>query len=702
MSKKVTQFLTKPDAAKSSAPQVASFEQFLRDHARVPLKDGSFGPYTFDGREPLLWAVRLIDKVLSNTLDAKEVEIDGVTFKHGTLRKAYLALCGGAQFGKTILEQNLMAYLTGCRFKAAATYIPDQIVLEQIVDTKFRPQVVDQIPWFAEMFQAGKAQNSSGKTVHKKTCFQVSDGEKLGFGFYCGMHRPPTTISLDVAALDERDDIKVENVGFVAGRMTNSEIALHMDIGTQRIHGAGQNRVFDLGTQHVGHIACACGADHVVEDEFPKCIRMAMDGVPTPSDPILTADAGYDRDALYYLACTQCGAPLDAATVAYKARRPERVKQARFSQRISQLNIAAISINGIVASYFSAIADPDPNALVAFYCDVIAIPRATASQPLAPEVLDRARHIAPYHMILAPAENRQPTAESRCVRVAGADMGPRCWLWCDEIASPVESRLAWAEMIASGNFVERVTLLMEILGIQCIFMDAGGEPDLTKRAVLALNGLDSYSPPVMPRNDLVRSHLSNIGIGLTWDGARSRWTGLRAAAVAFVAGEARGIEQTVGHTIDGKIYPLINCHRGSAIQAAVNDFLTPTEGVLELVETAEYADKTVAESRDAGQPARAKTVRQLPRARLPLNAVGPGLSLETLDVHLQNLRKERDPHTGKEDWVGKVENHAGLAKVYAKIAATVAGPNLAAPSTGYEVCSTRRDRNAAHERSVLI
>ena len=53
------------------------------------------------------------------------------------------------------------------------------------------------------------------------------------------------------------------------------------------------------------------------------------------------------------------------------------------------------------------------------------------------------------------------------------------------------------------------------------------------------------------------------------------WEGIRAAAVLFVPGQARGLEQTVGFTQDGRIYPLIKCSRSESIQGAVNDFLTP-------------------------------------------------------------------------------------------------------------------------------
>jgi hypothetical protein len=39
------------------------------------------------------------------------------------------------------------------------------------------------------------------------------------------MHKPPTSITLDLAILDEVDDIPDRNIGYVSGRMTNSPCA---------------------------------------------------------------------------------------------------------------------------------------------------------------------------------------------------------------------------------------------------------------------------------------------------------------------------------------------------------------------------------------------------------------------------------------------------------------------------------------------
>jgi len=270
------------------------------------------------------------------------------------------------------------------------------------------------------------------------------------------------------------------------------------------------------------------------------------------------------------------------------------------------------------------------------------------------------------------------------------DMGPRCWFWCDEVRSPLVTACVWTELIASGNAPARVPQLMSALGISCILLDAGGEPDLTKRLVLALNGLDNYVPPPLPRNELVKEYLGNLGVGVCWDGTRGEWRNLRAAAVLFVAGAARGLAHSVGWTQEGRLYPLLKCNRSESIQLAVNDFLTPAQGVHEMVKTEPGSgapqddgkfetedgswdmDAPIVPHPAAVAPSGGTILRTEPRVRLLPSCAGPGVSQALLDSHLLNLRKERDPRTGLEDWVGGVENHLGLAKAYARLAQLVA------------------------------
>lgn len=680
-------------ARKTDAPQCRTFREFLTNHARVLQRDGSGGPFSLEGRAPIALVVDWLDKILRNTLDSETVEIDGVTFAPGQMKGASVSVAGGAQWGKTILELNLMAYATAIRMISAGNYLPDGPKVEEIVSQKFRPNVLDLYPWMSEMIQLGKVENASGKTVDRKQSYMVTDGRRQAFGSFCGMHKPPTSITIDLALLDEVDDIPDRNIGYVDGRMTNSPLRLTAFIGTQRVAGAGQNKRLRQSSFHIALIACPdCGKDWNLEEEFPRCIRKQLGGAPEYGDPIITAEMGHDRQAHYYCACPECGAELDRDAGRYVGKHPERVKHARLGVRVSQLNISAIGMDEFVGAWYAAMEDPSGEALAAFYCDRVAIPNAGSAQPIVQTVLDQVRALGMVgtHSTASPTEG-EPYAMSLArgidgaVRVAGMDMGPRCWFWADEIVSDTVSACLWAELIASGNAPTRVPLLMNALGLTCIFMDAGGEPDLTKRLVLALNGLEDYAPPAMTRNDLLKSHLGNIGRGLSWDGGRGKWRGLRAAAVLFTAGEARGIEQTIGFTQEGRIYPLFKCNRAESIQAAVNDFLGPAAGVLEMV-----------------GPKGAATLRALPRARLPQTYIGPGVSQAILDGHLLNLRKEKDPRTGAEDWVEKVENHLGLSKVYARLAAECGAAEKTGPFAYTAVSRTDRESRLGRREGVAL
>jgi len=634
-------------ARKTDAPECSSFSDFLLHHAKVAGRDGTAQPFSMVGRAPLEIISEFIDKILRNTLDGEAVEIDGVKFAPHKLKGSSLAVGGGAQFGKTILELNLMAYATAIRFVSVGNYLPDKPKVEEIVGQKFRPNVLDVYPWMADMIQLGKVENASGKTIDRKESYTVTDGTRKAFGNFCGMHKPPTSITIDIALLDEVDDIPDRNIGYVDGRMTNSPIHLTCFIGTQRIAGAGQNARLAASSYHVKMFRCPdCRKEWNLEENFPGIIRTA--------GKKLTAEMGHDRDAHYYCACPDCGTALDRDGGRFVAKHPERIKAAKLGVRVSQFTISAISLQEIVGSWFAAMMDPSGEAMQAFYCDRVGIPNAGAAQPITQKVLDSCRALGMAEKAEAAESYAMSLAASLAPRFGGLDTGPRCWLWVDEQRTEAVSGLVWAELIASGNVMTRVPLLMHTLGIQCLFIDAGGEPDLTKRLVLALNGLEEFVPPVMAKNDLLKYRFSNIGVGVSWDGARGRWSGIRAAAVLFTAGEAKGIEQTIGFTQEGKIYPMIKCNRGESLQTAVNDFLTPVEGVLEMT-----------------GPEGKKTPRTLPRARLPHTYIGAGVSQAILDGHLLNLRKERDVKTGTEDWIDGVENHLGLAKVYARLAGSV-------------------------------
>jgi len=243
----------------AAPPRIDSFLDFLTHHARV--KSGSgYMPYHFKGREALLPIVQQLDAMLgSGAADAS------------------LALCGGAQFGKTVLMLNLLAYLVAVRFRNVGYYLPDDDLVAGLVDGKLRPDVLDQIPWLARLLQVGKTLAPTGRAVNRKGAFLCTDGTRSALAFMRGLGKIPTSFSMDVVIQDEKDDLPEEHARFLSGRMTASDLRLSLIIGTQRYHGAGQNLAFTEGTQHIGLVRClSCGVRHNPETSWPGICRLRV------------------------------------------------------------------------------------------------------------------------------------------------------------------------------------------------------------------------------------------------------------------------------------------------------------------------------------------------------------------------------------------------------------------------------------------
>jgi hypothetical protein len=248
-------------------PHIPSFRHFLQHHARVPGGRGEYCQYSFQGREPLIEIVDTIDEVLGS----KTGQI---------LPDATIAICGGAQFGKSATELNLGAYCTGVAWLNWGFYLPDRDLVEGMVDTKFRPDILDQIDWFARMTQVGKTVNKSGKSVNRKGAFSVTNGKQRSHGMILGLNKIPTSYTFDVTTLDEVDDIKPAREKFVRGRMTSSSVRLLVKIGTQRIAGRGQHKAWKDGSQGVMLHKCPnpeCGHKQNLEENWPRICRLRID-----------------------------------------------------------------------------------------------------------------------------------------------------------------------------------------------------------------------------------------------------------------------------------------------------------------------------------------------------------------------------------------------------------------------------------------
>jgi len=696
-------------------PSVRSFREFLEKHARVKTPDGSYLPYTFVGREALEFVVGIVDKVLCS-----EVSGAGVSPADNVIRgrdaratiqpisDARLTATGSAQWGKTILELNLLAYAAGLQFRSVGLFLPDEDLVEGIVDSKLRPDVLDQQPWLNSLITLGKAENASGKTVNRKGLFTCTDGRKKSHGMIHGMQKIPTSFSFDIVIEDEKDDIPPTMSRYLTARMTASDLRFRLSIGTQRYAGAGQNKEFKAGTMHIGHFTCpACGHQQNPEENWPGICRLAVDGMSRLTDPQLqlegnfravssagvspavvavgcqstTAATGtvalpgifdFEPDGHFYLACVRCGAELDRHAPVFIAQHPEREKLHHWSVRISQLLVAAIALKQIVADWCNN-AVKDPDAMKTFYVDRLGLPRSS-SQQLDQKTLNRARSLEAFDLAL--------TSRPNTTRFAGLDTGDRCWLTVREVEMDRTDndrkrdaratgfrvkRITWLEQLSAERVRERVPQVFALMGVSALFVDAGPLRDLARDLCFLLNGLMNFRPSPIP--DPERAVIRFPG-GLTWDGANQRWNGLRCAAVEFTLKEGKGVVHKLGITQDGLFYPVIACNRDETIERVVNELLTATENVIEVIPD------------DRNRDGRATRLRTEPSLRLPQRTVGAPKIIETFDAHIiSGSRRDRDEHGNAEHFVDGCENHFLLSNAYSALAESVC-ERAAAPATG--------------------
>jgi hypothetical protein len=672
-----------PEAV-ANIPQVASFHQFLVEVMRVRIQSGeaagTYAPYTFRGRAALEEIVHLIDYILGSTTGKP-------------LKDAKLALAGGAQFGKTTLELALAAYCAACRFLNPIVYLPDDKLADDIVDAKFRPDVIDQVGWFAAMTKVGRAVNESGKAVNTKGAFLVTDGKRKAVGMFRGLQKPPTSFTADVVIEDEKDDIKAAMAKYVSGRMTASELRFHLEVGTQRIHGAGQNKVWKSGSQGVvllatkvawdtgdftQHVNFTHGHRYVTEvpagfinpeEAWPQICRLAVTGTPRTDDPVLgfegdfrrpgsdTVVATYQPGALYYYAHPATGELLDCDHPVWHHRAPAKLALLQFSFRVAQIGTPAIDLQQIVSHWTRAVGDNEE--MVTFRCDRQAMPKS-AAQALTPEIMERSRKAGGGFSL----GDKRPGVP----RFAGLDMGDRCWFIARETASPADKRLVHAAQIAIGDVVGRAAQLCAAHDISCLFIDERPAVSEARTLALILNGLGEVTtwPAVDWKSR--EAHVSMPG-GLTWDGRNQKWIGLRCAVVRFTKNAlGAGIEQgAVEFQENGvtKFIPVIACNRFETIDRVVRELLTPTENVIEVVK----------------DPTGKGVVRQEPALRLPSRTPGaPGI-LEVVDAHfLAGSQRVKDEKTGElGDYIDGLDNHFLFANGYSALAETIGGTTKAEP-----------------------
>jgi hypothetical protein len=638
-------------------PADISFHAWLHAYAKVRAGN-AYRPYAVSGREPLFVVILILDFILGNdcsyaTESQRTAIIGGSSF--GTLiPDAALEICGGAQFGKTILALLLKTYLGTVKFRSLMYCLPDDDLVEGIIDTKERPEVIEQIPYVARMLSIGKGLTKTGRAVNKKGSMLYTDGARNCVSMMRGLGKFPTSFSADVVAVDERDDVKEIYADYLPGRLTSSDLRLQISIGTQRYAGAGQNAQFEAGTKHVGHLQCpTCRREHNPEEDWPAICRMSVTGVQSPHDPQLDNAGTFQRGGStvakyqpgydYYFACLACGTPLNRTEIVYSARAPEQLAARHWSVRISQLCCSGLPVSMFVADWCTK-AVKEKRKLAAFACDRLAIPRSVG-QKISPKVLDRAATVAPYELSLEPAGQH---------RFGGFDTGDLCWFVARSRDTDQLTRLNWIESLADSDARTRVVALFATLKLDTLFVDAGPLRDLARDLALDLNGLRELDIAQMPDWE---TSVIKFASGVVWNGERGEWQNLKCAPVEFSGKPGSGIQQQARLTPDTHhIYPVISCNRDEQIEATIDDLRTAEDGLAIVGPDG--------------------SLRTSPTFLLPQ----PGENADALDTYRKHLLagscKERDDNGREEHYIDGIPNHYLLATTYAKIAETFVGATL--------------------------
>jgi len=649
-------FKREAEPAVKTPPLAMSFHEWLHTYAMVRVGN-EYRRYSVEGRQPLFVAILITDYVLGNDVsyadEATRLAVLG-TLEYGTIiQDAILDVCGGAQFGKTILALLFKVYMGTVKFRGVMYCLPDDDLVQGIIDMKERPEVLEQIPYVGAMLEEGKDISKVGRPVNRKGAMLYTDGSRTAVSMMRGLGKFPTSFSADAVVVDEMDDVNEEYADFLPGRMTSSDLRFLMHIGTQRYDGAGQNGLYLEGSQHVGYFTCPeCGRRHNPEEEWPGIARLSVTGDFSPEDPRLD-DAGnfvdaegrkvakYKPEYTYYFACVDCGAPLDREAIVYEARQPERIPEHRWSVRVSQMCCSALPVRMFVSDWCTN-AVKQKKKRASFATDRLAIP-SSADQKLTPAILDKSARVEPYIMALNRAGGYP--------RFAGLDTGDLCYFTVREDMGAERKRLLWAEQMADSDVRRRAVQLVHTMGVGCLFVDAGPLRDLARWLALKLNNLESVK--ISRVEDWEKKRIRFKG-GVEWDGHKGVWLNLRCATVEFSLKPGAGVQQQARLTPDNEyIYPVISCNRDEAIAAVVDELLTAEDGLAEVSEA-------------TGE------LRTVPVMRLPdANPNGSGV-MEVLRRHyLVGSRKEKDKDGKEEHFVDGVPNHYLLSSVYARLAETV-------------------------------
>jgi len=390
-------------AAKERKKPRRSLERFLEEEIHT-----DSGLFSFKGHEPLLFIVRLIERLI----------VDRVC-------DARVAIAKAEQIGFSTLAIGVALWAVAELGYNVGYFFPDDKMASEFGAARFNPTIE------RSLFLAGRMKDAG---VDRGVLKELGDGKYL---YLKGLNTLKGAIAnpQDLQLLDEFDKIPANVARWTKGRMTHSKLRLAIRFSAPYADGAGIHKSFDDGSQRRFLVKCmACGrADICLEESFPDCMQVF--------------------NGTWVRVCPECHKKLDIVGKGeWVATHPEREKDGLYSFRISAISLGAIDANLIMKDYLGAVESGDPDEMAIFDRSKRAFPNAGAMQPIGDVELRRMER----DYVLKLARTSHPI-------FFGVDAGNACWFWAEEFLPDGTRRLVWAEKMNSDSWVERVTTLIEKL-----------------------------------------------------------------------------------------------------------------------------------------------------------------------------------------------------------------------------------------------
>jgi hypothetical protein len=379
-----------------------SLERFLEEEINTDT-----GLFSFKGHEPLLYIVRLIERLI----------IDRVC-------DARVAIAKAEQIGFSTLAIGVALWCVAELAYNVGYFFPDDKLASEFGAARFNPTIE------RSLFLAGRMKDAG---VDRGVLKELGDGKYL---YLKGLNTLKGAIAnpQDMQLLDEFDRIPAKVAKWTKGRMTHSPLRLQVQFSAVYGDGAGIQKRFEEGSQRRWLIKCtACGrTDICLEESFPECMR------------------AFNGRWVYVCPEEGCKRKLDiVGNGEWIATYPEREKEGKYSFRISALSMGAIDPNLVMKDYLEAVESGDPDEMAIFDRSKRAIPNAGAMQPITDVELRRMER----DYVLKLAGTSHPI-------FFGVDAGNACWFYAEEWLPEGRPRMVWAEKMNSDKWVERTTELI--------------------------------------------------------------------------------------------------------------------------------------------------------------------------------------------------------------------------------------------------